>query len=191
MEERELKSTISRSSASFRNLNSEFHMVLFFDRCVFDYIPDTHELRPYNSGYWTKLTSGYECIFDFLSSIFEDIKKEDLENNYIIYGFIMDSIIAIDLNKVIQYLKTMEQVDKIIKRLSDPPAWYNISCNHNILLKECLCLQTRLSIEYGYWEHVLNDALYNHDRTIMYMEKYGDEYYRYMNNEEDDEDDDN
>lgn len=191
MGEKELKSTLSRSSASFRSLNSEFHMVIFFDRCVFDYIPDTRELRPYNSGYWTKLGDDYEYVADFLSSIFKEIKNEDHENNYIIYGFVMDSIIAIDLVKIIQYLRTMEQVDKIVKGLKDPPLWYNLSRNHDIILNQCLRLQNMLTIEYGYWEHVLNGALYNHDRTIMYMEKYGDEYYRYMNNEEDDEDDDN
>lgn len=189
MEEKELKNTISRSSASFRSLNSEFHMVIFFDRCVFDYIPSTRELRPYNSGYWTKLTDDYECVLDYLNTLFNEIKKEDLENNYIIHGFVMDSIIAIDLNKVIQYLKTMKQVDKIVKGLEDPPTWYNLSCNHDAILKQCLRLQNILCIEYGYWERVLNGALYNHDRTIMYMEKYGDEYYRYMNNEDDEDED--
>lgn len=193
MEENELKNVISRSSASFRSLNSELHMVIYFDRCVFDYIPDTREFRPYNTGYWAKIeeTKDNECILDFIKSVYDQLKQKDLSNDYIIYGFIMDSIIAMDLNKVIRYLKTMERVDKIIKGLQDPPpSWYNMPCNHNKMLEQCINIQKTLSIEYGFWDHVLNGALYNHDKTIYFMNKYGDEYYRYMNNEENEEDED-
>lgn len=104
-----LTEVIKRSETTFRSLNSKLHMVLFFDGKLFDFIPATREIRPYNTCNWICVNGEerYDALMDYLNDIYEEIEEKDRVNpgEYdVIIGFKVGSILAIDMDNMIDHL---------------------------------------------------------------------------------------
>lgn len=140
---------ISRSSAMFRSLNADVHTVLFFDDYIFDYIVDTREVRPYNTGYWFqfKKDGKYKHILEYISDISEiSYIDGDGHSGEFVYGFVSGNIVAININNLI---KMLEGFVGYCSR-SDCK---NTNCDTTkITLAECVELKKLLEKKYDYWD---------------------------------------
>lgn len=159
MEEEKTQSLLTNlmesSSANFRNLNSSLHMVLFLNTQLFDYLPITREIRPYNSGHWYKILDGkYDNFLNYLENIYyaiDPLKPENKEEEYtIMIGYKVENILSIDLDKMIGYLSE-------ITRVISEDNLYNINMKDfdqetRILITECYEFSKRLSEIYQYWD---------------------------------------
>lgn len=161
MEEEKAQSLLNKmmktSSANFRSLNASLHMVLVNDYQLYDYLPGTRELRPYNSGYWYKINNTkYDNFLNYLGNIYyalDPLKPENKENECIIMiGYKVDNILSIDLNKMIGYLSE-------ITRIISEDNLYDIDMEEfdhetRTLINECYEFTTRLTEIYQYWEGI-------------------------------------
>jgi len=103
---------IKNCSSTFQSLNSTIHMVLFADGKLYDFLPVKRQIRPYNVSTWIQISnSRYDKLFEYLESIYDNIidqhnTGEDIDFDICI-GYKMDSILAIDMEKVINFLLCM------------------------------------------------------------------------------------
>lgn len=149
--------TISRSCSNFRLLNQELHMVLFFGSCIYDFIPQSREIRPYNSCHWYKIEedSGYDKALDYLSSIYAEFEDrnnsgEGCDDLTIALGIKVDSIIAIDLEKTIKFLKNFSREIN-----TDSDEFETVMDETNVLIEECDKLMSHMKTTYEFWDERL------------------------------------
>lgn len=113
---------ITDTKLTFESLNMDLHFVFCIENFMFDWLPGTRHVRPYNSSSWetipddnSKLLTVAE-VLDYFESIYQSLlvaEDDDPENEGDIkIGTKYGRILAVDIDKTIKHLSTIVGIFK-------------------------------------------------------------------------------
>lgn len=156
--EQRLREMYNVSISNFKNLNQLIHVVLFCEDRVFDYIPDTYEIRPYNTVTWTKIRDDhYDDLFNLIGEIYKSLTDSfdtideinEIGIDFAI-GIRSKQILAIDLNKMMSLYKDFP----ISQEISGVYNITELSVESKMIASQCKMLIRNLTELYSFWEFI-------------------------------------
>lgn len=175
---------IRQSMSQIKSYNLPIHMILYCKNNLYDFNPDSFEVRPYNSVIWYTINKdAYAAFLDYLKDIYDaaclkEIGSEDAteEKDYTV-GILEGNVLAIDIDKLIlcvdQYIKINESFANNFTGLKEEL----VSCECEIeecryIISEANEFIDAVSDIYALWNKYLYDILANDINDFELMRRH-------------------
>lgn len=111
---------ISSYEARIRNNNIGLNMVLYFDNHIYEYNPDTYEIRPFNSFVWYTISGAkYDSIITKIRDEYNKVLLSNTKNNTMNTitksSHVLNNTLIINLEEFRQDLKKYEEINELNK----------------------------------------------------------------------------
>lgn len=124
---------LSSYEARMRNNNIGLNMVLYCNNYIYEYNPDTYEIRPFNSLVWYYIDNDiYDHILTELRNDYNTVLFAHNKNTPILeYGYISNNTVVINLEEMQNAFlpkRTMEELNCLLSKLKSLyDQWKNIA----------------------------------------------------------------
>lgn len=113
------KKLISNTKLTFESLNMDLHFVFCVENRMFDWLPGTRHVRPYNSSGWNTMPENPNLltvaeVMEYFESIYQSLLTADDGNpeneGDIKIGTKYGKILAVDIDKTMKHLSTIVSI---------------------------------------------------------------------------------
>ena len=110
---------ITDTKLTLESLNMDLHFVFCIENCMFDWLPGTRYVRPYNSSHWHEMPDSPKLltvaeVMEYFESIYQSMLTAEDGNpeneGDIKIGTKYGKVLAVDIDKTMKHLSTIVSI---------------------------------------------------------------------------------